>query len=650
MLIYQLEKGETADYVSAELKKYVKAICGEDSEIRFQKGPEKGVVLGTFDTLDIKYEGIEDKKCDDAYVIDIKGFDGVIAGSNIRSILYGVYRYLYETGCRFFRPGDGGEYIPKKNLTDFELKCNKKADLRYRADCIEGSLSKEMIIERLKWLPKAGYNGYMVQGITPTAMLDRWYSHLGNKYKTPAPLSLEQEIEITKEVEKHIKKYGLLFHDVGHGYMFPAYGIYRDTEADIDDSLKSHLALVNGERKIHGSIKYTNFCYSNPEVLKKIADYLVSYTKEKPEVDYLHLWLADNSNNCCQCEKCSQSTVSDIYVRILNYIDEVFTQNNLDTKIVFILYNDTMEPPEKEVIKNPSRFVCTVAVDWWYEAEKGYETYDFETDTDYLDSKGRPSQFAHTMRCMKKWEKAFSGDVFFFGYHMYSAHLDDMGHKLVTRRFIRDVKLLPLKYSDGLMNCATSRLYMPTALPAYLCGAALFDTSLDFEAARDDYFEKSFGEDGKKAKEYLDSLSDFLIPDLLSDTGVKAADEEFAEILKVKINWMDNKEAHNSFVKASQTVKDFLPVIERNLNADNECHRKSWELLKIHHGLCERLTAGLVAGSAGDIKTAQEHCYDLIDYLSSREDDYALHFDFYLYLKRLRYTFGIARDIYAGLN
>lgn len=650
MLIYQLENGETADYVSEELEKYIKAVSVNDVQIKKEKGAEKGIILATFDTLGIEYEGIEDKKCDDAYIVDVDGFDGIIAGSNVRSILYGVYRYLYEAGCRFFRPGEGGEYIPQKNLAEFKCKVDKKASLRYRADCIEGSLSKEMIIERLKWLPKAGYNGYMIQGITPTNMLDRWYSHLGNKHKTATPLTWEQEKAITEEVEKYIKKYGLLFHDIGHEYMFPAYGIFRDTEAVIDDSLREHIALVNGERKIHGSIKYTNFCYSNPDVLKKISDYLVSYVKEKPGIDYLHLWLADNTNNCCQCEKCAGSTVSDIYVRILNYIDEVFTKNNIDTKIVFILYNDTMEPPEKEVIKNPSRFVCTVAVDGWYEAEKGYDTYDYETDTDFLDSKGNPSQIARIMRCRKKWEKAFIGDVFFFGYHMYSAHLDDMGHKLVTNRLARDAKVIPEKYSKGLMNCATSRLYMPTALPPYLCGLALFDTEVDTESVRDDYFENSFGKDGNKVKQYLDSLSQYLLPDLLSDTGVKAADEEFAEILEVKINWMSNDEAHKSFVKAREIIEKFVDVIESNLNAENECHRKSWQILKFHHQLCTRLVAGLVEGSAGDMGKAQAHCKDLIDYLALNEDEYALYFDYFLYIKRLRYTFGIARDIYARLD
>ena len=321
MLIYQLERGVTADYATDELLKYLKTMCGIEAIVKYEKAPEEGLVLATFKSLGIPAEDIEDPEIDDAYEINVKGLKGYISGSNVRSILYGIYAYLHAAGCRFLRPGEDGELIPKKDMTKFDFHCRKKADCRYRADCIEGSLSYEMIDERLKWLPKAGYNGYMIQGITPTFMLDRWYSHLGNKYKKGKPLSWEEESGLTSIVEKNIKKYGLLFHDVGHGYLFPAYGIYRDEELKvIEEPLKSHIALVNGERKIIRKLKYTNLCYTNPEVPKRIADFFVNYLKQKPEVDYLHVWLADDINNLCQCENCSKRTISDLYVILLNEI------------------------------------------------------------------------------------------------------------------------------------------------------------------------------------------------------------------------------------------------------------------------------------------------------------------------------------------
>ena len=245
MIIYQLENGVTANYATDELLKYIKAISGTEGVVKYEKEAEDGIVLATFDTLGISTDGIENKKFDDAFEINVKGLKGYIAGSNIRSILYGIYDYLYAAGCRFLRPGKDGEIIPKKDMAAFDYSCHKTADCRYRCDCIEGSLSYEMIDERLKWLPKAGYNGYLIQGLTPTFMLERWYKHQGNPYKEPKPLTWEEEEGLTRIVEKNIKKYGLLFYDFGHGYLFPAYGIYRDDDIrKIEEPLKSHIALT----------------------------------------------------------------------------------------------------------------------------------------------------------------------------------------------------------------------------------------------------------------------------------------------------------------------------------------------------------------------------------------------------------------------
>ena len=646
MLIYQLERGVTADYTTDELQKYIKAMCGIETTVKYEMDEEEGLILATFDRLGISTADIEDPEIDDAYDIKVTGLKGYISGSNVRSILYGVYAYLYAAGCRFLRPGENGEFIPKRDLGEFNLEYRKKADCRYRCDCIEGSLSYEMINERLKWLPKVGYNGYMIQGITPTFMLDRWYSHAGNKYKNGKPLSWEEEAGLTYIVEKNIKKYGLLFHGVGHGYLFPAYGIYRDEELKvIEEPLKSHIALVDGERKIIRKLKYTNLCYTNPDVRKRIANFLVSYLKEKSQMDYLHIWLADDVANACQCKHCSEYTVSDLYVLLLNDIDNALTENNIDTKIVFILYHDTFKPPKKERFNNPKRFVMATAI--FRSPDDRAEGYAI--DDPKADSTNELSgDFAPIMRYQNAWREIFDGDIFFFDYHMYSEHFDDLGHDLITKRLVRDVKHLSKHNARGLMNCATSRLYMPTSMPAYACGLALYDLNLDLDGLKDDYFASAFGPDGSKVKAYLETLSNLFMPDLLSDIGVGAADQEFTDPnLIVTLKWMNNPTAHESFSQIQSVLDAFLPTLEENLKSSVACHRRSWELLKIHYKQCEMLSEALVLGSSGEIKSAQEKCLDLIDYLALHEDDYSLHFEFLLYLKRLRFTFGLAKSIWS---
>ena len=57
--------------------------------------------------------------------------------------------------------------------------------------------------------------------------------------------------------------------------------------------------------------------------------------KEKPHVDFLHIWFADGINNMCECEECLKSSPTDQLIQLLNETDEAFTQNGINTRIVF---------------------------------------------------------------------------------------------------------------------------------------------------------------------------------------------------------------------------------------------------------------------------------------------------------------------------
>ena len=74
-------------------------------------------------------------------------------------------------------------------------------------------------------------------------------------------------------------------------------------------------------------------------------------------MDLLHVWLADGTNNQCECADCAKHLPSDLYVLLLNELDEKFTAAGIDTKIVFLIYVDLLWPPKEYVIKNRDRFL-----------------------------------------------------------------------------------------------------------------------------------------------------------------------------------------------------------------------------------------------------------------------------------------------------
>ena len=113
-----------------------------------------------------------------------------------------------------------------------------------------------------------------------------------------------------------------------------------------------YLAEVNGKRALWEGIPLnTNLCYSQPEVRKLIVNEVVAYLQEHPEVDFLHLWLADESNNNCECDDCQRALPSDFYLQILNELDEALTREKLNNKIVFLVYFDLLWPPRDSLKK-----------------------------------------------------------------------------------------------------------------------------------------------------------------------------------------------------------------------------------------------------------------------------------------------------------
>ncbi len=654
MNIYQLECGSTADYATDELVKYIELMSGIKSEIRFGKGND-GIILGLMDKLGVQGEDIEDKELDDVYEVKIDGLCGYIAGSNIRSILYGIYAFLKKAGCRFIRPGKDGDYIPNVDLSSFKAEFREKAAYRYRTDCIEGTVSYEVLRDYIYWLPKLGFNGYMLQGTSPYLWYDRWYSHHGNKYKTPAPLSVEEADIITGKIELDIKRSGMALHSVGHDYMAPAFGLFGDiTEEDIDKlGMRDYIALVKGERKIkYNHIRYTNLCYSNSMVRKKITDYFVNYIKEKPYVDFLHIWFADGINNLCECDKCMASSPTDQLIQLLNETDKAFTDNGLNTRIVFELYNDSAWPPLYEKLNNPSRFTIMPCIRQDY--MNGYENYnkDYQIPEHVHNNYTLPRKDASVALAFRKaWEKVFDGDCFFFDYHLYSDHYVDPGYCQISNRLMRDMKLLSSFNSQGIMHCSSQRRNMPNTYPMYMCGEILRDPSLSEKDIISEYFRGAYGDEWEKVYKYLSTLSDLFQPHLVRERDISSDEEMYVERhTKILLPYMFNDEALKKFSHISDVIKKFVPVIEKNLNIEDPCRRLSWKILMMQVPVISQFADGLCAGASGDMIKAQEIGTKLIDFLAQNEDEYAPHLDFGLIVRRIPVTFGFTGNIFESIK
>lgn len=653
MKIILKERNETLEYAAEELKKYVTVMSrGKiNPEITSEPVPaEEGITLALLDRLSLDTSDLDDAVLDDIIDVSVKNGIGYIAGSNYRSILMGVYRYCESLGCRYLRPGPDGDYIPKADVENHEFVYRKKADYPIRCEIVEGCVSYEHCRDTAYYLPKIGMNAYMIEGYVPYTYMHKWYGHIGNTRLRQKGQVTDYDMldEYMSLLKRDIKKTGLQLHTLGHAWMFEKFSMKNsgrsDGEQKLNPDAQKYVALVGGERKLfHGSQFYTNFCYSNPEARQVLVDTVLDYAKENPHVDYVHLWLADSINNWCECDACKKYEPSDWYVLLLNEIDDALTKAGLNTRIVMIMYVETVRPPKVLKFNNPKRFIMTVAIGSHY--ERGYVKEECNEplppyELNNFKSFSAPLQ----LRCHDEWKSLMDGaKSAIFEYRFYMDHYCDLGYMRIARETNRDMKNLENVNFQGCMTDKTHRNYMPTALPMIMMGKTLFDKNLDYEKEVKDYFEGAFGKDAEATREYLEELTNLLsTSNFRVDAELDIDELGIGQAVTKKMSWKNNPEVAERARKIPAHIGAFLPTIESNIaNATTNAQMDSWVTLSYHAKICELFSYVLLRGAEGDIKAAQAAYFELEKYVGEHELEFHRTFDGFLFLRSLRRKIGL---------
>lgn len=644
MTIQLTLRSKTTLYAASELKSFVEAMTGDICKIVDSDGD----IL-----LDILPEGsVKEPLTDDRYIINIKDGKGKISGSNERSILLGIYRYLKELGCRFVRPGKNGDVIPKRSLNGTNVQIDEAAFYPFRVECLEGAITPQMVIDTIKWLPKVGYNAFFIQFLTPYVFFKRIeperFSGEGLTREEHINKCYETSLTMTKEIEEVIKTVGLQFHDVGHGYTFEPFGVHyldhiltRDIPEEKRAEIEPYLPLRDGERKVlNGCINWTNLCLSNKKLAEMTADWFVDFMRDKPEIDFLHIWLGDGANNHCECENCMKQSVSDMYVDMLNVIDEKFTEAEIDTKIICIQYVNTRHAPIVSRFKNPDRFILMPAISRDmtvpYTNEKcPYPLPEKDERNNFIGI----GDFRGTMGLFDTWKNIYPDlPVMFFDYHLYTSHLTDPSYMFASRIISEDVKQLKNVGSQGLVNCKTQRSYFPTSLPVYASGTLLVDPERDFDEIADEYFEAAYGKEAKNVKTYLETLEKLFDQKLIKTvTSV----ENFSDTaITKKRAWRNNPEAAKLFRQIEGVVDRFSANLNEYINSsEDECKKHSFELLTYHSEMCKLYGKALLAGSVGNEEACDKLVSELIAYVKENEKHYLPELDVFLFERAINVVF-----------
>lgn len=548
---------------------------------------------------------------DDEIHIAVDGGNGLIAGSNPRSLLMAVYHYLGALGCRWVRPGADGEFIPKADPSIQNIHIHETPAYRHRAVCIEGAVSLENVLDMVDWLPKLGLSGYFMQFREGFTFFDRWYRHANNPLKAPEAFSVDQARQFTRQIETELQKRGLSYQAIGHGWTCEAFGIPclgwdREPDRLWPPEFLRCVAEVNGKRSVPWDIaSIAALCYSDPVVQEKLASCVVDYAASHPQIDLLHVWLDDGFNNKCECPRCRTHLPADDYIQILNAIDEGLTRRNLPHKIVFLAYVDMLWPPETERLRNPDRFVFMFAP-----ISRNYRQAMKATpstpplppfDRNHLQF---PSDIGGLLAFLKGWQAIFQGDSFVYDYHLISSGLyqQDPGLMRLARLIHEDVRHLKGLGLNGMVSCQLQRVFFPTGLGMYVMARALWDTSLSFDTIAQEYFTSAFGADGMHCQAYLNKLANLLDLGWLGNTPIPA-------------------DAATRCRSAFGVINRFIPVIKRNLSSPDACQARSWQYLHLHALVTRRLVKILHAKATGNFGLVARNGQLLKQFVCQHEDD-----------------------------
>lgn len=623
--IFTIGKAEPIVFAAQELARILEKTGSPRPSIieKSRYEPEhEGLWLGRYDEFSsIRPLSEEYGLFDDELYISTSGAQGIIAGVNNRSVLLAVYRYVKALGCRFVSFGPQGEYLPKITLSDTSVVLQERPSYRHRGVCIEGAVTEENIIDMVDILPKLGMNSYYIQFREAYTFFDRAYRNLGNPLlETDSPLPVEQARASMRKIVLEMQKRGLLYHGVGHGWTCEPFGVpglaWEEWAGELDEETLQNFALINGKRGLWEGIPLnTNACYSNPEVRRKMVDDIIDYMQQHPEVDLLHVWLADGTNNQCECGECTKHLPSALYVQLLNELDMRMSACGIDSKIVFLIYVDLLWSPKDFALKDPDRFLIMFAP-----ITRSYRSSFRVPDKlpsipEYSRNKNiMPQDVALNIAFLKAWQEIFPGSGFDYDYHFMWAHLRDPGQLRISQILSEDIRHLMDLRLDGFISCQVSRAAFPNMLGITVLGEMLWNRDTDYTELCEDYFKAAYGTGWELALAHLRHISE-LFYGINYEESISAALPERVELCK-RI-----RDAFDEFYKA--------PELSTPHSTDSQ--RIMWHYLKLHTEIWREYTDAFALLCAGDTSAAKERWEQARRFAFSLEPEIQAVFDLWNY-------------------
>ena len=626
LTIYKLQADHTIDFAAEELKKYLRMMMPETGDIIISYDPDakEGFRLGFLADFDLAFTG-KDPELDDEYYIAMDTEGGYIAGSNPRSVLFGIYRYLKKLGVRFMFPGAEGEFVPLQDVTPVQY--HKLADHRIRGHALEGDPSLQIVLDYIDYMAKQELNNF--GGYAVVNYQRRYYLHRYNEKNRP-PESLSYDLadrQWRALYESEIRKRGLRLTSGGHKLLSSALGLdpadrylYNSGKKQLDPKLAEHMALINGKRGLHrNDPDFTNICMSNPAARKKVIDKVIEWFEENPDKDSRAISLADTTHNHCECEECQKMRPSDWLMVMCNECDEEMTRRGMKQRLAFSSYIDTVFAPTQIKIKNPDRFslsFCPISRNYLTSITE--DTVLPETKPYIRNAWEAPQTMEDYVAHFKEWEYAYKGTRMTYEYHYWKPQFRDPGMQFFSRRIYEDTLSLNIVGTHGCMEDGSNRSFWPNGFHDYIYNETLMNRDLDYEAEYADYYEHAYGPDWKLVRTYLENITEaFDYPYMV---GANSADREKGDYY--------NPAMAEKLARVKEYAAQMREICATHTDMPTRVQQICWRIIRLHADYAEGLAQVLTEKCLGHSARSHELFHAFMDEFGKHDFELDRYFDF----------------------
>lgn len=324
---------------------------------------------------------------DEDYGVFVRGGNIFLVGGADRSVLYAVYHFLGEIGCKWVAPDfefyEGRSrsipattnlrYLPGPDVV-------QHAAMKYRKFYIEEGRTHdaENLARLIDWMPKARFNILV------------------------APIDYEGHGRVRwdnwrDELVPELAKRGVIVEVGGHGYQN-----FLNEGMEEGALFSTHPEWFGMDESGHRSPDpHRVFCTSNPDAVAYLQANLLSYLNNHPEIDIFDFWPPD-SERWCSCDRCrALGSESDRHTLLVSQTAAFLRQKKPGVRLECIAYSHYV-PPSLAQTLDPGVLVDFCPIRQSFE----YPIYSDSSE----NNRGYREQ-------LLAWRERFHGDVSIYSYY-----------------------------------------------------------------------------------------------------------------------------------------------------------------------------------------------------------------------------------------